>query len=126
VKTKAVRRMTRATLMQDPVLKLRAKGMTWDQIKWRVGEARALDILRAPQTTRDAAKARAKGCCERCNRTGASRYDVHHVTAINKNLETYRAPDNVLYLCRSCHVGTHTGWKALTRLERRQEAQLQP
>ena len=107
--------------LQKRALQLKARGATWDQIRARFDSPSARGVLRAPAAVRETVRARAHGACERCGTVEALRYDIHHITALGKIPENYHAPENLVHLCRSCHVGTHTGWQTLRRLEQQQK-----
>jgi hypothetical protein len=87
---------------------LRLAGLTYAEIGLELGVSRqrAQQLVKPTETVMNAVRAHAGGRCERCG-VVLEHGHVHHRHAHGPTPDTFNEPENLEYLCVSCHVLTH-------------------
>jgi len=86
-------------------IELKLRGMTYAEIGQQLGvtRQRAQQLTKPPKRVYEMVRQRAGGACELCGFELQSGH-VHHKGG---SFENYNDPDNLQYLCLSCHVKQH-------------------
>jgi hypothetical protein len=92
------------------VLGLRLSGLTYADIGSRltISRQRVQQLCRPPRSVIAIVRERAGGFCETCH-APTERGHIHHLTVTTSQIEEYHDPDNLRYLCLSCHRMAHDG-----------------
>ena len=92
-------------------LKLRLKGLTYQEVGRRLGisRQRVQQLIRPPREIYNLVHDRAKGRCEDCGIALPHMHNghVHHENSVDIHEEDFNDVKNLVYLCWSCHRKRH-------------------
>lgn len=87
-------------------LRLKLQGLTYDEVGRRMGVSRQRIqfLLRPPESVYKQVVGRANEHCEDCGSAVVSGH-IHHIDEMRSD---FNHPDNLAYLCASCHRKRHS------------------
>ena len=99
----------KGTTKREQAMELRLKGLTYREIAKLLGGSRQYmtKLLRPSPDIYYLVRARANSCCESCG-VPLKNGHMHH-KEIKEDKFTHNHPDNLAYLCMSCHKQAHKG-----------------
>ncbi len=94
--------------IRDRAFGLFVQGKTYAAIAIELGVSRqrVQQIVRPPRQIYDAVCRRAGGACEDCGIELADGH-VHHIETCGRTTDDFNLPENLRYLCPSCHRQAH-------------------
>jgi len=96
--------------LRSMAIRLRLNGLSYGEIEKQLHlkDTRAYTLTKPSQSVRDLVAHMADFRCESCGQFIRARGHVHHREIRGKTEETYNHPDNLAYLCPSCHKKIHS------------------
>ena len=87
---------------------MRLEGQTYQAIGTALGisRQRAQQLIRAPKAIRNMIARQALWTCEGCG-TPTPSGDIHHKLCVGTQADTFNDPENLQYLCDTCHRRAH-------------------